>query len=391
MNGKKHVFKEQLNNTTSTKPTRDANANANANTATSTNTTSIATSNHDQSHDHIHDHNTYNSHILQSKYLKKFNLYNWKPDLALSVDVNYMDLVLLITRNSFLKQGSMGCIIVTPINDDPAYCSFISKDKHVDGDDVDNDDNGDGDGDGDGDVVSSPQSKKKRTNNNIETTTKTHEHHNDKDDNNDYQTKNDNNIKNPEQKRIQLYNQLEQRIIAASTNESFYNINESDIHAEIVALGQCNQNIHTSMDKTKTKNTISTTKGCTAYITMPPCKRCFSALVKAGIGRIVTPRHYETYSDIITNVAKREDVDLVGLSSFDNMFIKKQQLRIQELIALSSSSMSSISSLDGNNTLIQVTPTGMMIDENIKIARKRRKEEKAAKKKIAKKLASEKI
>jgi len=48
----------------------------------------------------------------ESKQLQKFNLYNWKPNVNLSDDVNYMDLVLLITRNSQLKQCSMGCIIV---------------------------------------------------------------------------------------------------------------------------------------------------------------------------------------------------------------------------------------------------------------------------------------
>jgi hypothetical protein len=38
-----------------------------------------------------------------------------------------------------------------------------------------------------------------------------------------------------------LFKSLDECIIAATKNESFYNKNDSDIHAEITALGQCNQ------------------------------------------------------------------------------------------------------------------------------------------------------
>ena len=199
-----------------------------------------------------------------SMLLKQFQLYNWKPYLHLSDDYNYMDLVLLITRNSLLKQGSMGCIIVKP------------------------DDNTDTD-----------------NNNNYD---------DDDDDNNMY----NNNSNKEEQLRNKLFQRLSKSIIAASTNEALYNHNDSDIHAEIVALGQCNQS-----------ENVSSTKHCTAYITMSPCKRCFSALVKAGITKIVTR---VPFPNIIINVANREGIELVNLSCDDEMFRMNQNGRIQELV-----------------------------------------------------------
>eukprot|EP00551_Chaetoceros_affinis_P018134 CAMPEP_0203743274 /NCGR_PEP_ID=MMETSP0092-20131115/59360_1 /ASSEMBLY_ACC=CAM_ASM_001090 /TAXON_ID=426623 /ORGANISM="Chaetoceros affinis, Strain CCMP159" /LENGTH=151 /DNA_ID=CAMNT_0050630569 /DNA_START=9 /DNA_END=464 /DNA_ORIENTATION=- len=98
---------------------------------------------------------------------------------------------------------------------------------------------------------------------------------------------------------------------------------------------------------------IATTKNATAYITMPPCKRCFAALVKAGIKKIVT-RH--SCPKMIQNVASRKDVgvELVSLSSLDKdtyqngnkdgdedgngngnrdeSFMKKQQARVQAIV-----------------------------------------------------------
>merc|ERR1712154_158738 len=49
----------------------------------------------------------------------------------------------------------------------------------------------------------------------------------------------------------------------------------SDVHAEVHAMGICaRQGIATG--------------GCTAYITMPPCLKCFMVLAMSGIRRIVT-------------------------------------------------------------------------------------------------------
>jgi len=64
-------------------------------------------------------------------------------------------------------------------------------------------------------------------------------------------------------------------VIGAATNQPLFRESDSDIHAEITALGQACRNRHS-------------TDGCTAYITMPPCKRCFAALVTFGIKRIVS-------------------------------------------------------------------------------------------------------
>jgi deoxycytidylate deaminase len=44
--------------------------------------------------------------------LEGFDLCGWANDPQLSWDANWMDLCMLITRNSKLRQGSMGCILV---------------------------------------------------------------------------------------------------------------------------------------------------------------------------------------------------------------------------------------------------------------------------------------
>ena len=70
---------------------------------------------------------------------------------------------------------------------------------------------------------------------------------------------------------------IRSNILGAATNIPLFGTKEvtSDIHAEISALGQAGQ-------------AGLSTKGATAYITIPPCKRCFAALVAFGVGRIVT-------------------------------------------------------------------------------------------------------
>jgi deoxycytidylate deaminase len=68
---------------------------------------------------------------------------------------------------------------------------------------------------------------------------------------------------------------IDESIISAEINRSLYKPKSSDIHAEIAALGRASR-----LGKK--------TEGCTAFITMPPCKTCFGALVASGVKRIVT-------------------------------------------------------------------------------------------------------
>jgi len=50
--------------------------------------------------------------------LSKFNMYGYQPSPSLSEDENYMDIVMIITRTSLLRQGSMGCILVRPTEEE---------------------------------------------------------------------------------------------------------------------------------------------------------------------------------------------------------------------------------------------------------------------------------
>ena len=68
------------------------------------------------------------------------------------------------------------------------------------------------------------------------------------------------------------------------------------------------------------KSVQSPTKGCTTYMTIPLSKRCVSALAKASISKIVTRIQY---SDILVKVAKRENIELVSVLSYDSLLIKK--------------------------------------------------------------------
>ena len=134
---------------------------------------------------------------MGERLLAPFETFGWTPNDDLSEDVNFMDLVLLVTRSSKLKQGSMACIIVRP----------SESSREIDG--------------------------------------------------------------------IDGLVPLTDRIVSVANNQELYAKNSSDVHAEIVALGQA-------------ARFGRATEGCTAYITIPPCKRCFGALLAAGIKRIVT-------------------------------------------------------------------------------------------------------
>ena len=46
--------------------------------------------------------------------LSRFELHGYRPLPDLSDDATYMDIVMLITRSSQLRQGSMGCLLVRP-------------------------------------------------------------------------------------------------------------------------------------------------------------------------------------------------------------------------------------------------------------------------------------
>lgn len=145
--------------------------------------------------------------------LKGYELYGWKPDKGLSKDDNFMDLCMIITRSSKLKQGSMACILVNEVNE--------------------------------------------------------------------------------------IEELSQNAIISVSNNKPLYGECDSDIHAEIAAIGDA------------CRNGISTNKA-TAYITMPPCKRCFAALTVAGIRKIVT--RYDP-PKIIQETAIRENIEFTKIGN----------------------------------------------------------------------------
>jgi deoxycytidylate deaminase len=156
--------------------------------------------------------------------LATFNTYGWAPDRSLSNDVNFLDLTLLITRSSQLRQGSMACILASP---DATSC--MTRD--------------------------APTSETKTT---------------------------------------AFY--LGQ-ILCAATNRSLYTENDSDIHAEISVLGHA------------ARNGIRI-EGCTAYITMPPCKRCFAALFASGVKRVVS--RYPSPRKVVETAA-RHGIEVLGI------------------------------------------------------------------------------
>jgi len=156
-----------------------------------------------------------------------FDTHGWAPDPALSEDENLIDLVLIVTRSSRLRQGGMACVLIRPPASSP---------------DKNDDDVGD-------DEPLSPDAGRQQQHPvaDCETTTSP------------------------------TSAWFDGRIISLATNQPLYREGHSDIHAEVAALGRA-------------ARFGRATDGATAYITMPPCKRCFGALIAAGIRRIVT-RH----------------------------------------------------------------------------------------------------
>ena len=84
------------------------------------------------------------------------------------------------------------------------------------------------------------------------------------------------------------------RIVTVSINTSIFTERDSDNHAEINAIGMA-----AKLGKS--------TDGCTIFVTMPPCKRCFGAIVSAGIRRIVSTR--PTLEPILS-IAKKLHMDV---------------------------------------------------------------------------------
>ena len=206
----------------------------------------------------------------------KFELYGWKPDSELTEDELYLDIVFLITRSTQDdgRQGHMGALIVRPeksslpipVRSDVCMeCIETTPENNKDG-------NGDGDGDGDG-VISSSSS--------------------------------------PPFDEGRFF----RNILGAGTNTPLFDNNEStsDIHAEINALGEACKSSQSTED-------------CTAYITIPPCKRCFAALVTFGIRRIVT-RQASPF--IIRDTSQKRGIEVKHLSQDEK---RRQMQRINKLV-----------------------------------------------------------
>ena len=99
-------------------------------------------------------------------------------------------------------------------------------------------------------------------------------------------------------------------ILGVATNQPLFSQHDSDIHAEIGALGLASRR-------------GNVTEGCTAYITMPPCKRCFAALVVSGVKRIVFRRPAPA---VLLPVAEQRGIVLVNLEE-----TREQTARISAL------------------------------------------------------------
>jgi tRNA(Arg) A34 adenosine deaminase TadA len=191
--------------------------------------------------------------------LAKFELHGYRPSKFLSDDENYMDIVMIITRSSMLRQGSMGCILVRPN-------TMADGERQVGNDDSQQHDD-------DRDVLG--------------------------------------------------------RIIAAATNTSLFRTNDSDVHAEINAIGQVAMRRHFAQTRESARANIAevSTLGATAYITMPPCKRCFGALHASGIKRIVSRKEHPS----LLREAARE----VGIymSCLTQQQLADQKVRLGRLFA----------------------------------------------------------
>ena len=166
--------------------------------------------------------------------LKGYELHGWLPDKRLSTDENFMDLCMIITRSSKLKQGSMACILVNEPNES--------------------------------EEIPTPPT---------------------------------------------TIDAISDTIISVANNRPLFSECDSDVHAEIAALGEA------------CRNGIAT-QHAAAYITMPPCKKCFAALAVAGIRRIVT-RYDPTQK--IQETATRNNIEFIKIANH-----AEQMARINTLV-----------------------------------------------------------
>lgn len=97
-------------------------------------------------------------------------------------------------------------------------------------------------------------------------------------------------------------------ILCVANNMPLYSENSSDIHAEIYAIGKAVRR-GIALDR------------CTAYITMPPCKRCFPALYSAGIRRIVSNKLADR---VICKAAEKHGIVMDVVAS--------DRIRVEELV-----------------------------------------------------------
>ena len=167
----------------------------------------------------------------------QYETHGFHADPTLSDDENLMTMCMLVTRNSVCTQGHMGCILV---KDTSAHANMKEGDR------------------GNGIHVAASATSGA-----------------------------------PQHKEQPLF----QRIIGVATNKPLYSELDSDVHAEIGAIG----------DAARRGNC---TEGCTAYITMPPCKNCFGALMSSGCKRVVSPR---SASAVVEAAEKARGVEMVTI------------------------------------------------------------------------------
>jgi deoxycytidylate deaminase len=67
-----------------------------------------------------------NEEVQHHPVLKDYPMLGWVPDDNLSDDDNWMDMVLVLTRNSICRQGHMACAIVRPSNGEPLLDRLVS-------------------------------------------------------------------------------------------------------------------------------------------------------------------------------------------------------------------------------------------------------------------------
>jgi len=200
----------------------------------------------------------------------KFELYGWKPDPKLTRDELYLDIVFLITRSTQDdgRQGHMGALIVSPEDD-----NLLLPSGNITGVNT---------------CIECPKEAE--------------------------ETSDEAEISSTLAAKFDETKFFDE-ILGAGTNTPLFDNNEctSDIHAEINALGEACKSRQSTQD-------------CTAYITIPPCKRCFAALVTFGIKRIVTR---QASPPIIRDTCHKQGIECKNLTHEER---RTQMQRINALV-----------------------------------------------------------